>query len=63
APIVLNSEYTGAAPELLSGVTQVNVTLPDVIPVSPFYPPGTLPLFVRTNGQLDQTVTIFVATD
>jgi uncharacterized protein (TIGR03437 family) len=63
APIVLNSEYTGAAPELLSGVTQVNVTLPDVIPVSPFYPPETLPLFVRTNGQLNQTVTIFVATD
>ncbi len=63
APIVLNSEYTGAAPELLSGVAQVNVTLPYVIPVSPFYPPGTLPLFVRTNGQLDQTVTIFVATD
>jgi uncharacterized protein (TIGR03437 family) len=63
ALIVLNSEYAGAAPELLSGVTQVNVTLPDVIPVSPFYPSGTLPLVVRTNGQLDQTVTIFVATD
>lgn len=63
APIELNSEYTGAAPDLLSGVTQVNVVLPDVIPVSPFYPPGTLPLFVRTNGQLNQTVTIFVATN
>jgi uncharacterized protein (TIGR03437 family) len=61
--VQLSIEYAGAAPELLSGVTQVNVTLPDVIPAT-YYPPGVLPLFVNTNGQLfgNQTVTIFVAT-
>ncbi len=60
--IVLNPEYAGAAPELVSGVTQVNVTLPGVINTSPFYPPGMLPLLLLTNGQLssNQTVTIFV---
>jgi hypothetical protein len=61
--IPLNIEYAGAAPELLSGITQLNVTLPGVIPATQFYPPGVLALFVLTNGQLFgyQTVTIFAA--
>lgn len=61
--VTLTIEYAGAAPELLSGVTQMNVTLPEVIPATPFYPPGVLPLVVLTNGQWFgyQTVTIFVA--
>jgi uncharacterized protein (TIGR03437 family) len=61
--VPLSIEYAGAAPELLSGVTQLNVTLPEVIPATQFYPPGVLALFVLTNGQLFgyQTVTIFVA--
>jgi hypothetical protein len=63
--VPLSIEYAGAAPELLSGITQLNVTLPEVIPATQFYPPGVLALFVLTNGQLFgyQTVTIFVATD
>jgi uncharacterized protein (TIGR03437 family) len=63
--IPLSIEYAGAAPELLSGVTQLNVTLPQVIPATQFYPPGVLALDVLTNGQLFgyQTVTIFVTTD
>jgi uncharacterized protein (TIGR03437 family) len=48
--VQLSIEYAGAAPELLSGVTQVNVTLPEVIPAT-YYPPGVLPLSVQTNGQ------------
>jgi uncharacterized protein (TIGR03437 family) len=44
--IFLNVEYAGAAPALVSGVTQINVTLPNTIPVSTGYPPGTLPLMV-----------------
>jgi len=63
--VTLSIGYAGAAPELLSGVTQLNVTLPKVNPATQFYPPGVLALFVLTNGQLFgyQTVTIFVATD
>lgn len=32
-PVFLNVEYAGAAPTLLSGVTQINVTLPATIPL------------------------------
>jgi uncharacterized protein (TIGR03437 family) len=45
-PIFLNVEYAGAAPTLLSGVDQINVTLPATIPVADGYAPGTLPLQV-----------------
>jgi uncharacterized protein (TIGR03437 family) len=43
-------QWAGAAPGLVSGVTQINVTLPDVIPVMPGYPPGTLPLQLFNTG-------------
>jgi uncharacterized protein (TIGR03437 family) len=43
-------QWAGAAPSLVSGVTQINFTLPDVIPVVPGYPPGTLPLQVFNSG-------------
>jgi uncharacterized protein (TIGR03437 family) len=59
--IPLNLEYAGAAPTLLSGVTQINVTLPDVIPAS--YPSGTLHLSVVESGvpYFSRTVTIYVS--
>jgi uncharacterized protein (TIGR03437 family) len=41
--------WAGAAPGLVSGVTQINVTLPDVIPVVPGFAAGTLPLWVNQN--------------
>jgi uncharacterized protein (TIGR03437 family) len=50
----LNVVWAGAAPGLLSGVTQVNVQLPDVIPVVQGYPQGVLPLQVDSS-----VVTIF----
>jgi uncharacterized protein (TIGR03437 family) len=45
----LNVEYAGAAPALVSGVTQINVTLPATIPLADGYPPGTLPLQVADS--------------
>jgi uncharacterized protein (TIGR03437 family) len=59
--IPMNVEYAGAAPTLLSGVTQLNVTLPDAIPTS--YPPGTLHLSVVEAGvpYFSATVTIYVS--
>ncbi len=53
-------EWAGAAPGLVSGVTQVNVQLPDVIPTVQGYPAGTLPLYVFGNGFNPATVTISV---
>jgi uncharacterized protein (TIGR03437 family) len=47
---MLSLEYAGAAPGLLSGVTQININLPGVIPVVSGYPAGTLPLEVGVNG-------------
>jgi uncharacterized protein (TIGR03437 family) len=41
---ILSVKYAGAAPGLVSGVTQINIKLPDVIPVVTGYPKGTLPL-------------------
>ena len=59
--IFLNVEYAGAAPTLVSGVTQINVTLPSTIPVSTGYSPGTLPLqVVEPTLPSYQVVTIFV---
>ncbi len=56
----LNVEYAGAAPTLLSGVNQINVTLPATIPLAQGYPPGTLPLEVVEPGMgSDQVVKIF----
>jgi uncharacterized protein (TIGR03437 family) len=59
----LSLEYAGAAPGLVSGVTQINVQLPNVIPVVTGYPAGTLPLQVSgiANGFQSGTVTIAVA--
>jgi uncharacterized protein (TIGR03437 family) len=59
--IPLNVEYAGAAPAELSGVTQINVRLPDVIPVGS--PPGTLHLSVVETGVpfFSKTVTISVS--
>jgi uncharacterized protein (TIGR03437 family) len=59
----LNLEFAGAAPALVSGVTQINIDLPAVIPVVPGYPAGTLPLQVNgpMNGLYSGTVTISVA--
>lgn len=60
--ILLNVEYAGAAPELLSGVTQINVTLPATIPLATGYPAGTLPLQVVDPGMPSyQVVTIYAA--
>jgi uncharacterized protein (TIGR03437 family) len=46
----VNVEYAGAAPGLVSGVTQVNVKLPDAIPDSPGFPRGTVPLQISSGG-------------
>jgi uncharacterized protein (TIGR03437 family) len=69
----LTVEYAGGAPALISGVTQINVTLPNVIPAVEGYPAGTLPLLVMepippdspqgTVGFTSNLVTISVATD
>jgi uncharacterized protein (TIGR03437 family) len=62
--LYLNVEYAGAAPGLVSGVTQVNVTLPATIPTDTDYPPGTLPFLVEVNNQyFSAAVTISVATN
>lgn len=47
---VLTVEYAGAAPGLVSGVTQINVKLPDVVAPTPPFPAGVLPLMVQTLG-------------
>jgi len=53
-------QYAGAAPTLVSGVTQINVTLPATIPLAYGYPPGTLPLQVVEPGAPSfQAVTIY----
>jgi uncharacterized protein (TIGR03437 family) len=64
AAMSLSVQYAGAAPALVSGVTQINVTLPDVIPAVSFYPAGSLPLWLvepGTGGFLSNIVTISVA--
>jgi uncharacterized protein (TIGR03437 family) len=48
--MMLNVEYAGAAPGLVVGVTQINVTLPDVVPTVYGYPAGDLPLEVTESG-------------
>ncbi len=45
---ILSPTYAGAAPGLISGVDQINITLPNPIPTAPGYPKGTLPLQVLT---------------
>jgi len=64
-PPYLNVEYAGAAPGLVSGVTQINVILPATIPANTGYPPGTLPFFVTVNDQASfaGAVTISMATN
>ena len=54
-------EWAGAAPTLVSGVTQINVQLPEVTPVVPGYPAGTLPVYVAGDGFNPASVTISVA--
>jgi uncharacterized protein (TIGR03437 family) len=39
-------EWAGAAPGLLSGITQINIKLPDVIPATDGFPRGVVPLYV-----------------
>jgi uncharacterized protein (TIGR03437 family) len=46
----LTVEYAGAAPGLVSGAIQVNIKLPDPIPVAIGYPKGTLPVRVLEGG-------------
>jgi len=58
---ILTVEWAGAAPSLVSGVTQINVKLPDVIPAVQGYPAGTLPLYVLGDGFNPASVTISVA--
>jgi uncharacterized protein (TIGR03437 family) len=58
--VYLDVEYAGAAPTLLSGVDQINVTLPATIPVAYGYPPGTVSLQVFDPGKASyQVVTIY----
>jgi uncharacterized protein (TIGR03437 family) len=58
--IPLNVEFAGAAPTLVSGVTQINVTLPTTIPLAYSYPPGTVPLLLADPGMPSyQVVTIY----
>ncbi|MCW5983207.1 MAG: hypothetical protein KIT09_34270 [Bryobacteraceae bacterium] len=56
-------EYAGAAPGLVSGVTQINARLPEDVPDNPRFPSGVVPLFVRTPGAgfVAGHVTVFVA--
>ncbi|HWC96085.1 MAG TPA: hypothetical protein VG456_05035 [Candidatus Sulfopaludibacter sp.] len=63
APAYLNVAWAGAAPALVSGVAQINVTLPNPIPTVTGYPPGSLPFYVIVNGTTlsGGTVTIFAA--
>jgi uncharacterized protein (TIGR03437 family) len=55
--VPLSVEYAGAAPGLVSGATQINIKLPDVIPPVSGSPTGVLPLYVGRDN-----VTIAVAT-
>ena len=58
----LTVEYAGAAPGLVSGVTQINVKLPYVIPIVPGFPAGTVPLWVSPQSEFNAgIVTISVA--
>jgi uncharacterized protein (TIGR03437 family) len=43
-------EYSGAAPGLVAGVTQINIKLPDEIPETTGFPRGVVPLTVTTPG-------------
>jgi uncharacterized protein (TIGR03437 family) len=60
--LFLNVEYAGGAPTLLSGVTQINVTLPAAIPLANGYPAGTLPLMVAEPGVASYQVATIYAT-
>ena len=60
-PLTLSLQYAGAAPGLVSGVTQINVTLPVVFPFVEDFPAGTLPLFVQSNGVFGMIATISVS--
>ena len=48
--VFLSVQYAGTAPGLISGVTQINVKLPDVIPIVTWFGPGTVPLEFDQNG-------------
>jgi len=60
-PLTLSLQYAGTAPGLVSGVTQINVTLPVVFPFVEDFPAGTLPLFVQSNGVFGMIATISVS--
>lgn len=60
-PVWWTAEWAGAAPGLVSGATQVNITLPNPLPVRTGWPAGTLPLTTVGNETfVSNTVTIFV---
>jgi uncharacterized protein (TIGR03437 family) len=53
---IVTVEWSGAAPDLVSGVTQINIRLPDVIPVVNGYPKGTLPLDIMNETSFHSAV-------
>jgi uncharacterized protein (TIGR03437 family) len=54
-------EYAGAAPGFVSGVTQIEIRLPAVIPEVPGFPPGLIPL--QVPGTFPGYVTVAVAAE
>lgn len=56
--------WAGAAPGLVSGVTQINVQLPSVLPANPNVPPGMLPVEVSSpSGFYPGVAYIAIATN
>jgi uncharacterized protein (TIGR03437 family) len=56
----LRVEFAGAAPGLLSGVTQINVRLPEVVPDTAGHPRSAIPISVSSAGSFPATATIAV---
>lgn len=56
-------EYAGAAPGLVSGVTQINIKLPDLIHDQPPMPHGVVPVNIRFSGFWDASIAIAVSTN
>lgn len=56
-------EYAGAAPGLVSGVTQINIKLPDLIHDQPSMPRGVVLVNIRFGGFWDASIAIAVSTN